>query len=152
MCCNRSLNNKIDGLHEQSLRIVYSNKTSDFSELLEKGGSVSIQYQTIRQRVTEMFKVSNGLCPEIVKGLFQFRKEIPYNLRQKSQFHIPPVRTVFNGTESIKRLGPKIWELIPDKMKKLESLWQFKRATKQWKPTSCHCRLCKQYFYRTGFL
>ena len=93
-----------------------------------------------------MFKVSKGLCPEIVKGLFQFRYDIRYNLRQRSQFHIPPVRTVFSGTESIKYLGPKIWELIPDEMKELESLWEFKRAIKLWKPTSCPCRLCKTIF------
>ena len=79
MCCNRSLNNKIDRLHEQSLRLVCSNKTSDFSELLEKDGSVSIHYQNIRQLAIEMFKVSKGLCPEIVKRLFQFRYDIPYN-------------------------------------------------------------------------
>ena len=79
MCFNRSLNNKIDGLHERSLRIFYSDKTSDFSELLEKDGSVSINYQNIRQLATEMFKASKGLCPEIVKGLFQFRNEMPYN-------------------------------------------------------------------------
>ena len=77
-----------------------------------------------------MFKVSEGLCPEIVKGLFQFRYDKPCNLRQRSQFHIPPVRTVFSGTESIKYLGPKIWELIPDEIKELESLWEFKRAIK----------------------
>ena len=117
MCCNRSLNNKKDRLHEQPLRIVYSDKTSDFSELLERDGSVSIHYQNIGQFATEMFKVSKGLRREIVKGLFQFRNKIPYNLRQRSQFHIPPVRTVFSGTESIKSLGPKIWELIPDDMK-----------------------------------
>ena len=52
-----------------------------------------------------------------MKGLFQFRNEIPCNLRQRSQFRIPPVRTVFSGTESIKFLGPKIWELIPAEMK-----------------------------------
>ena len=152
MCCNRSLNNKFDRLHELSLRIVYSNKSSDFSKLLEKDGSVSIHYQNIRQLATEMFKVSKGLCPEIVKGLFQFRNKIPDNLRQRSQFNIPPVRTVFNGAESIKFLGPKIWELIPDEMNELESLWQFKRAIKQWKSTSYPCKLCKQYFYRIGFL
>ena len=143
MCCNRSLNNKIDWLHEQYLRIVYSDKTLDFSELLEKDGSVSIYYQNIRQLATEMFKVSKGLCPEIVKGLFQFRNDTPYTKRQRSQFHIPPIRTVFIGTESIKFLGPKIWELIPDEMKELENLWKFKRAIKLWKPTSCPCRLCK---------
>ena len=128
MCCNRSLNNKIDRLHERSLQIVYSDRTSDFSEVLEKDGSVSIHCQNIRQLATEMFKVSKGLCPEIVKGLFQFRNDIPYNLRQRSQFHIPPVRTVFSGTESIKFLGRKVWELIPDEMKELESLWEFKRT------------------------
>ena len=57
MCCNRSLNNKIDRLHELSLRIIFSDKTLDFSELLEKDGSVSIHYQNIRQLATEMFKV-----------------------------------------------------------------------------------------------
>ena len=72
---------------------------SDFSELLAKNGSVSIDYQNIRQLAIEMFKVSKGLCLKIVKGLFQFRNEIPYNLRQRSQFHIPPVLTVFSGTE-----------------------------------------------------
>ena len=80
MCCNRSLNNKIDRLHELSLRIVYSDKTLDFSELLEKDDAVCIHYENIRQLTTEMFKVSKGLCPEIVKGLFQFRNKIPYNL------------------------------------------------------------------------
>ena len=83
------------------------------------------------------------LSPEIMKGLFQFRNEIPYNLRHRSQFHIPSVRIVFSGTESIKFLGPKIWKIITDEMKELESLWEFKREIKLWKLTSCHCRLCK---------
>ena len=54
------LNNKIDRLHEQCLRIVYSDKTSDFGELLEKEGSVSIDHQNIRQLAADMFKVSKG--------------------------------------------------------------------------------------------
>ena len=108
----------------------------------------SIHYQNIRQ-FANMFKVSKDLCPEIVKGLFEFRNEKPYNLRQMSQFYILTLR---KGTKSIKFLGPKIWELIPDEMRELESLWEFKRAIKLWKLTSCPCRLCKQYFYRIGFL
>ena len=38
MCCNRSLNNKTHRLHERYIRIVYGDKTSNFSELLEKDG------------------------------------------------------------------------------------------------------------------
>ena len=65
-----------------------------------------------------------------MKELFQFRKRIPYNLRRRSQFHIPLVRTVFNGTESIKFLGPKIWELIPDEMKELEKSMGIQKSNK----------------------
>ena len=113
---------------------------------------VSVHFQNIQHLATEIFKVSKGLCPEIVKGMFQFRNEIPYNLRQRSQFYIATVRTVFRVTESIKFLDPKIWELITDEMKELESLWEFKRAIKLWKPTSFPCRLCKQCFYRICLL
>ena len=109
-----------------------------------RDGSVSIHYQNIQQLANEMFKVSKGLCPETVKGLFQFRNEIPYNLRKRPQFHISVVRTVFSGIEGIKFFGPKMLKLIPDEMKELESLWKFKRAIKLWKPTSCPCKICKQ--------
>ena len=57
ICCNRSINNKIDRLHKRSLRIVYSNKTSDFGELWEEDGSVSIHFQNIRQLAIKILKV-----------------------------------------------------------------------------------------------
>ena len=60
-----------------------------------------------------MFKVSRDLIPEIVNKLFQFREQMPYELRQRGQFQIPWVRSVFSGTESLKFLGPKLWALVP---------------------------------------
>ena len=47
MCCNQSLNNEIDRLHEECLQIVYRDRTSNVSELLEKDGSVFIHYKNI---------------------------------------------------------------------------------------------------------
>ena len=61
-----------------------------------------------KKLVVEMFKVSRGLSPEIANELFQFREQILYELRQRSQFQIPWVQSVFSGTESIKFLGPKV--------------------------------------------
>ena len=152
MCCNRSLNTKINRLHERCLRIVYNDKKSNFNELLVKDGSVSIHHQNLQKLAVEMFKVSRGLSPEIVNELFQFREQIPYELRQRSQFQIPWVHSVFSGTESLKFLGPKVWALVPDEMKQLEILGKFRNAIKQWKTTSCPCRLCKRYIHRIGFL
>ena len=127
-------------------------KKSNFYELLVKNGSVSIHQQNLQKLAVEMFKVSRGLSPEVVNELFQFREQIPYELRQRPQFQIPWVHLVFSGTESLKFLGPKIWALVPNEMKQLESLGKFRNAIKRWKRTSCPCRLCKRYIHRVRFL
>ena len=62
-----------------------------------------------------MFKISGSLCPEIVNKLFQLRKQISYELRQRTEFQIPWVHSLFSGTESLKSLGQKIWALVPNK-------------------------------------
>ena len=36
-----------------------------------------------------MFKVSRGLRPETVNELFQFRGQVPYELRQRPKSQIP---------------------------------------------------------------
>ena len=64
-----------------------------------------------------MFKVFKGLSPKT--KLFQFRQQIPYELRQGSQFQVPWVHSDFSGTESLKLLGPKICVLVPNEMKQL---------------------------------
>ena len=62
------------------------------------------------------------------------------------------VRTVMYGTETIAYLGPKIWGLIPDNIKFSNSLLEFKRKIKCWKPQGCPCRLCKTFITDLGFL
>ena len=44
---SRTLNNKINRLHERALRIVYSDYKSSFCELLEKDKSFSIHHKNI---------------------------------------------------------------------------------------------------------
>ena len=100
----------------------------------------------------EMFSASRGLGPEIVNKLFPYREQIPYELRQRAQFQIRWIHSVFSGRKILKFLGPKIWALVSNEMKQLESLGEFKKAIKQWKLTSCPCRLCKRYFHRIEFL
>ena len=65
------------------------------------------------------------VSPEIFNELFQFREQISYELRQRSQFQIPWVHSVLSGTENLKFLGPKIWALVPNETKQLESLGKF---------------------------
>ena len=152
MCCNRSLNNKINRLHQRCLRIVYNDKKLNFEDLLERDGPASIHHQNIRFLAIKMFKVSKGISHQIVKGVFQFRDALPHQLRKQTDFQIPFVHGVFSGTKSIKFLVPKIWEILPHEIKQLESLKEFKKAIKQWKPTSCPSRFCKTYIHRLAVL
>ena len=81
VCHSRALNNKINILHERCLGIIYNDKTSTFKELLEKDNSVSIHYRNIQALAVEMYKVANGMSPEIMNEIFQLREKSHYNLR-----------------------------------------------------------------------
>ena len=64
------------------------------------------------------------------------------NLRNKVTFHSRDIRTVHFGWEMLPHLAPKMWELVPEEIKKLESVDSFKNAIKKWKLANCSCRLC----------
>ena len=57
MCRSRALNNKINRLHKQCLRIIYNDKGSTFRGLQEKDNALSIRYRNIEALAIEMYKV-----------------------------------------------------------------------------------------------
>ena len=57
---SRTLNNKINRIHERSLRVVHNDKKATFKELLEQGKVVSTHTRNLQILVTEMFKVKIG--------------------------------------------------------------------------------------------
>ena len=119
-------NGKINRLHECCLQKIYSNKQSSFETLLEKDGSVSVHNRNLQILATEMYKIKNNLPPLIVTELFKQRNEQHYDLRKNSQFTLHPIRTVYHGSESISFLGPKIWNVLPDRLKNANSIEAFK--------------------------
>ena len=96
MCHGRTLNNKINRLHERCVRLIYNDKQSTFHELLKKVCSVFMQFL-----VTEMDKLAKGISPTIMQEIFRFRNSSRYNLRSQNTFEIPFRNSVYNGTESI---------------------------------------------------
>ena len=74
MSHGRDLNNKVNNLHERALRTVYQDKKSSFETLLKHGESVSIHVKNVQYLATEIFKVKNDFCPEIMKEIFIFHE------------------------------------------------------------------------------
>ena len=103
--------------------------------------------------ITETWRHNrHNLSPPIIADLFEQRNEQHYNLRNWVQFSLPAIRTVYHGSESISFLGPKIWNMLPDKLKNASSLEVFKASIKSWKPENCPCRLCRLYVQNVGFI
>ena len=90
---SRNLNNKINRIHERALRLVYQNNLS-FSELLDLDNSVTVQQKNLRVLATEVYKVKDGIAPEIMKNIFELQNP-SYNLRSScNQFRRENIKTV----------------------------------------------------------
>ena len=63
---SRELSNRINRIHERALRLVYQDNSLSFAELLEKDNSVTIHQRNLLVPATEIFKLKNGLAPEIM--------------------------------------------------------------------------------------
>ena len=57
MLLSRDLNNKMNPLHERTLRITNEDKMSSFQNLLKEENSVSIHQRNLKLLATKVFKV-----------------------------------------------------------------------------------------------
>ena len=148
---SRTLNSKINKLHERAVRQVYKDENLTFEELLVKDGSVTIHHRNLRRLAIEMFKIKNHLSPTPVQNLFKMCSNV-YNLRNEKCWELPRVRTVNFGKESLRYRGIITWELLPQEIKDSQTLSVFKNRIKGWRSQGCTCRLCKNYVFNLGFL
>ena len=130
MFYDRNLNSRINHLHERALRIVYKDDCSTFDELLKKDNSVTIHHRNIKSLAIELYKFKNGLTPVLMNEIFRDKKYYGPELRFQNDFCVPRVNTVLKGDDSLRHLGPLIWNIVPDKLKQLPSLSSFKSDIK----------------------
>ena len=134
MCHSRILNNRINNIHLRALRIVYQDKKSSFEELLQKDNSVSVHLKILQYLATEIFIVKNGLSPIIMNEVFNFKENESYNLRSGIHLASRNMHTAHFGTDTVSSLGPKLWKLIPDKIKHASRLSALSMLDHQQQP------------------
>ena len=147
---NRTLNNRINKIHERALRIAYNDHDSSFDKLLEKDNSVTIHHRNIQALAIEIFKIIKGISPKFMNEIFGLKEEIKYCSR--FSFKSRNIKTTKYGSETLSFLGPKIWFMLPNDIKDSVSLVDFKKKIKMWKPLDCPCRICKVYVAGVGFV
>ena len=127
----RKLNDKINRLH----------CTSTFEE------AITIHQRNIQRLAIEMFKIAKNLEPKILRVFFTFDP----TARKGRTFLRPNVNSVHYGENSIRYLGPIVWDdMIPKDFKSIETLDKFRNTIKNWIPVGCPCFLCREYVGGVG--
>ena len=154
MCHSRKMNTKINSLPHRALRIVYQDQTSTFEELLHKDGSITIHHKNLQLLATELFKVVNGLAPTFMYNVFTSNSNnVSASTRSQSTFYNPVnPKTTNYGIETLRNLGPKIWDMVPNDIKSAISVTIFKSKIKKWVPIKCPCRLCSNFISNLGYM
>ena len=131
MLHSRTMNNKINRLHERSLSIIQSDQSSTFEKLLERDGTFSIQLRNIQSLAIEIYKFVNDLSSEIMNIVFHLKENNRYSLRNVYEFYSRNPRIVKYGTETISYLAPKMCSMVPQTIKESTSIYSFKTKTKK---------------------
>ena len=131
------------------MRIVYKDENLTFHELLARDGTVTVRHRNLQKLAIDMYKIH--LSPAPMQALFT-EKINPYNLRDKCSWESDYLRTVKYGTETVRNMGSKTWENVPNEIRQSASLLEFKTKIKKWKPKGCRCRLRRPCIHNLGFL
>ena len=112
MVHSRGVNNKINHLHERSLRIVYKDNIISFEDLLKKDRSFTSHQRNIQSLAIELFKVKGNPSSNIMDDIFQTRKT-NYKVTSQTYFAGICVNTKKFGLNSLRHFASKVWSMAP---------------------------------------
>ena len=134
---------KIEKIQERALRFLYNDHLSSYSELLEKSERCTMHVSRLRVLCTETFKTLMHLNPSFMSGIFKIKSSTRYSSRNPYNLqHHRPNQVTF-GSNSLRSLGPQIWNALPNEIKSTDNLNSFKQLIKQWDGPNCKCSACQ---------
>ena len=140
--CNSKLKSKQEIIQKRALRFLYDDYESDYEHLLSLANKPTIEVRKLRCLAIEIFKTIHNLNPSFMQEIFTLnttRDTLRNKLVVKTQ------RTKRYGTDTLRSLGPKIWNSLPTDMKNSDNLTTFKILIKTWSGPNCHCSNCRQF-------
>ena len=85
--------------------------------MLKIDKSYNIHHKNIQTLAIELYKVKSNLSNQIMQEIFEKRQNL--DLRFQPDFVFPGVNTTYFGLHSLRYFSSKIWNAIPDEIKKV---------------------------------
>ncbi len=117
MCCVYDCK-KIEKVQERALRYVLNDFNNIYSNLLHIASKRTLYLARLRILAIEIFKTLNNMSLLYIKYVF-IQKEVTYGLRDVNLLVQPKFKTVTYGHNTIKYQGSKLWNNLPNDLKKL---------------------------------
>ena len=141
--CGATLTKKLENLQERGLRFVFKDHTSDYCTLLKRAGLPTLSIGRLRSLATEVYKALGSYGPDYSQNMFlQFQSN--KNFRSSRYLDLPAFNKVTFGKNSLRYLGVKIWNRIPNDIKNAVTLSEFKKLILTWNfDNTCNCSACQ---------
>ena len=118
--CNKNTTEKLENVNERALR-GFNEKQTPYCELLDKIGLPSLVNRRLAKRVCTVFKfINSDHSPKSIKDLIGHRNS-NCDLRGNDILKLPKANTTTYGLGSWRFTAPKLWNLIPDSYRAVQS-------------------------------
>jgi hypothetical protein len=140
--CSEKNTQKMEKLQKRALRFIYNDYKSTYDELLEKSLLPTLKVRRLRTLAIETFKILNKFSPIFLHDLITYKNN-SYSFRYSNTANLPNVRTTRYGLHSFRYSAPKIWNSLPNAVRHLTTINQFKSFINTWSGPNCQCNSCR---------
>ena len=149
MCHSRMINNQINKLHKRLWDFFITIKAFLFGKVLKKISNYSWKKysSTINRNIQSKSRVPREIIIEISK--FKDRSHV---LRKNNCIERRTIKSYKYGSETVSNLGEKLWYMVPENNKKIQSLQNFKNKIRLRTLLNCSCKLCKTFVANSGYV
>ena len=118
---------KIEKIQKSCLRIILHDYEIDYETLLRNSNKPTMEIRRLRTLAVEIFKTLNEINSPYMKFIFTPKES--EKVRQ-NDIIVKRINTGTFGTQSLRFLGPKIWNNLPSNTKSETSFPKFEKYIK----------------------
>ena len=131
-----TLINKLETTQERALRMIDNDQLSSYTSILETQKKTTVKVRLLQLLATEIYKTLSNNNPSYIKEIFEMKcnrssERLRYNIKSQT------FKTTKFGRNSLRILGPILWNSLPNHLKAIKSLPIFKSEIKKWGKTNC---------------